>query len=273
MNMKNLLLFAALISTALTNAQTYDWAFSLGGTNDDFGNSIATDASGNVYVTGSFRNTTDFDPGAGTANLTSAGANDIFLAKYDATGNYQWAFGVGSIDFELGKSIAIDASGNVYITGQLMNTADFDPSGNTSNLTANGQYDMFVAKYDASGNYMWAFNVGDIGVVDGNSIVTDAAGNVYLTGMFTTTPDFDPSGNTATITSSNFGIFFAKYDTGGNYILAKSITGINGEDIGNSIATDNTGNMYITGSFEDIVDFDPGAGVANLTAPGDIHIP
>ena len=86
--------------------------------------------------------TVDFDPGAGTSNLTSAGNADIFLAKYDASGNYVWAKSMGGTGGDLGNSLALDGSGNVVVTGVFKATADFDPSAGTTNLTSmsGGQY-------------------------------------------------------------------------------------------------------------------------------------
>ncbi|MBW8050175.1 MAG: hypothetical protein FVQ77_07530 [Cytophagales bacterium] len=183
--MKKLLLsltIALLISNSF--AQTYQWAKSIGSTAYDIGYSIATDASGNAYITGSFQYTADFDPGAGVQNLTSVGSADIFFAKYDANGNYLWAKSIGGIASDIGYSIATDTSGNVYITGFFSGisgdtiTADFDPGAGVQNLTPVGGDDIFFAKYDANGNYLWAKSIGSAGYDVGHSIATDASGNV-----------------------------------------------------------------------------------------------
>ena len=122
----------------------------MGGTADDFGNSLALDGSGNVLVTGSFSGgTVDFDPGAGTANLTSVGSStEILLAKCDASGNYVWAIGMGGKSNDVGNSLVLDGSGNVVVTGTFLATVDFDPSAGTSDLTSmsGGQYG-FIAAY------------------------------------------------------------------------------------------------------------------------------
>src|SRR5674476_671097 len=117
------------------------WAKNMGGASDDYVNSIAVDASGNVYTTGYFLGTVDFDPGAGTYNLTSAGGYDIFISKLDASGNFVWAKNMGGASDDRGTSIAVDASGNVYTTGSFRGTADFDPGAGTYNLTSAGSGD------------------------------------------------------------------------------------------------------------------------------------
>ena len=242
-------------------AGNYLWAKSIG---MGRGYSIYVDGVSNVHLTGYFSGTADFDPGAGTANLTSAGNSDIFFAKYDTAGNYVWAKSIGSIFNDRSYSIAIDGTGNVYITGYFSDTADFDPGIDTANLTANGN-NIFIAKYDSTGNYLWAKSIECNGF--SFSIALDGFSNVHITGYFNGTADFDPGSDTVNLTPVGFiDIFFAKYDTAGNYLWAKNIGSTIG-DRGHSITVDGSGNVYITGAFQLTVDFDPGAGTANLTGP------
>lgn len=260
----------------------YLWARVLGAASNTvssyaYGNSIAVDASGNIYITGYHNGTTDFDPGAGSAPL--AGVGSFFLAKYDNNGNYIWAMGGTGSSANEGNSVTTDVSGNVLITGYFRGTVDFDGSANSGTLTAaiTGTVqtpDVFFAKYDANGNYLWAKNIGASREDAGNCIKTDALGNVYITGYFKGTTDFDPGPGTATISAlvvSSQGAadaFFAKYDANGNYIWAKSISGADNSDAGNSIAIDALGNVYVTGYFCSAADFDPGVGTATLSAGG-----
>lgn len=145
---KTICIIAVFILTGYPSfSQNYQWAKSIGSGNSDYGYSITVDASENVYITGFFMGIADFDPGAGTANLTSVGISDIFFAKYNSSGDYQWAKSIGSINEDRGRSIAVDASGNVYITGNFQGTADFDPGAGTANLTPVGSSDIFFAKY------------------------------------------------------------------------------------------------------------------------------
>ncbi len=278
---KNLFaLLGIFLFVTQVNAQVtvYKWAKAIGGTDFDTSNSVAVDASGNVYTTGAFSGTVDFDPGAGTANLTSSGFLDIFISKLDASGNFVWAKAIGGNGYGQSNGIAVDASGNVYTTGWFNGSVDFDPGAGTANLTsANDDFfndpsqDIFISKLDASGNYVWAKAMGGVSSDIGYGIAVDASGNVYTTGSFSegmnsTTVDFDPGTGTANLTVvGNVDIFISKLDTSGNYVWAKSM-GSPGGEAAKSIAVDASGNVYTTGYFGNTVDFNPGAGTANLTA-------
>ena len=240
------------------NNGNYMWAKRMGGNGSDMGNSIAVDAAGNVYTTGFFWSTVDFDPGPGVANLTSGGYADIFVSKLDSNGNYVWAksmAGTGTRD-DYGNSITLDASGYLYITGYFENTVDFDPGAGVANLTSAGGTDFFVSKLDNNGNYVWAKNIGGTSNDEGKSITIDAAGNIYTTGSFIGTVDFDPGSGATTLSSSGGNnVFVSKLDNNGDYIWAKSFKGTKGY----SIAIDGAGNVYTTGYFSGTGDFDPGA--------------
>ena len=245
------------------------WAKSVGGINDDVGYSIAVDDSGNVYVTGYFEDTVDFDPGADTTNLTSTGFDDVFFAKYNSSGALAWVKNVGgSNTSDVGYSIAVDGSGNVYVTGLFQGTVDFDPGAGTTNLTSAGDGDVFFAKYNSSGALVWAKNVGGSNNDVGYSIAVDGSSNVYVTGYFQGTADFDPNAGTTNLTSAGSAdVFFAKYNSSGALVWAKNVGGTN-YDVGYSIAVNGSGNVYLTGNFEGTADFDPDAGTTNLTSAG-----
>jgi len=263
-------LFASLLFAANLSAQNPNlaWAKQMGGTENDAGNSITTDANGNIYTTGYFSGTVDFDPGVATTKLTSAGYLDIFIQKLDANGNLIWVKQMGGEEEDRGQSITTDANGNVYTTGAFLNTVDFDPGAGTSNLTTAGNFDIFIQKLDANGNLIWVKQMGGTGSDYGYSITTDANGNVYTTGYFSGTVDFDPGAGTTNLTSAgNIDIFIQKLDANGNLLWVKQMGGI-GNDSGNTITTDANGNVYTTGHFQVIVDFDPGVGTTNLTSAG-----
>ncbi len=255
-----------------TNGQL-KWAKSISGTGSNVGKSIVADVNGNVYLTGYFEGTADFDPSDGTSNLTSAGSVDIFLAKYDSSGVFQWAKSAGGTDYDQGYSLAIDDnSQNVYLTGCFTGTAEFNPTGPAINLTSAGSDDIFLAKYDSNGAIKWAKSAGGTSSDEGHSIAVDKIGNVYLTGFFNITADFDPSDGTSKITSAGLeDIFFAKYNANGILQWAKSAGG-NYYDEGLSITVDGDGNVYLTGYFGDIADFDPSEGTTNLTCAGIVDI-
>ena len=251
-----------------TSSGVYVWAKAMGGTAGDTPFSLALDGSGNVVVTGNFNGTADFDPSAVTVNLVSAGSNDVFVAKYNSSGEYVWANRMGGTNTDQSMSLALDGNGNLYVTGYFNATVDFDPSTGTANLTSAGSFDIFVAKYDASGNYVWANRMGGTNVDQGNSLILDGSGNVLVSGYLIGTADFDPSAGTANLTSAGSqDIFVAKYTSSGEYVWAKGMGGIN-SDTPYSLASDGNGNVLVTGNFAGTVDFDPGAGTANLISAG-----
>jgi len=252
----------------LDDAGNFLWAKKMGGTSYDMGYSITTDACSNVYTTGYFKGTVDFDPGVGTTNLTSAGNKDIFIQKLDSAGNLLWVKQIGGTYYDVGYSITTDASGNVYITGCFEGTVDFDPGAGIANLTSAVAHDIFIQKLNTAGNLLWVKQIVGTSFNRGLSITIDADGNIYTTGYFEGTADFDPGTGTANLTSAgNKDIFIQKLDDAGNFLWAKKMGGTN-NDWGNSITTDAGGNVYTTGNFQETADFDPGAGITNLTSAG-----
>lgn len=261
-------------SISLTYAQGVSvlWAKNMGGGGADYGNAVAVDQQGNVYVTGYYNNTGDFNPGSGTLSLTSAGSQDVFITKLDAAGNLVWAKSMGGSGADQGYGIAVDQQGNVYTTGYFSGTADFDPGAGTANLVSSGGVDIFVSKLDANGNYVWAKGMGGSGWDQGAAIALDMAGNVYTTGYFQYTADFDPGPGVFNPTAfGGFDIFVSKLDQAGQFVWAKSM-GSTGGDFGNGIAVDPAGNVLTTGFFQGVADFDPGIGTANLTGAGSYDI-
>ncbi len=272
--LKTTLAILITIGVSLAHAQTFEWARSFGGSSYDEGRSIKVDASGNLYTTGYFVGTVDFDPGAGTANLTSVASVDVFVQKLDASGNFQWArsFGSGGSSFDIGFSIKTDTAGNVYTTGYFEGTGDFDPGAGTAILSSAGSADVFIQKLGASGNFLWARSFGGLAYDGGGSSTIDPSGNVYTIGYFAGTVDFDPGAGTANLNSvGSRDIFVQKLDTYGNFLWARSF-GDSSDDYGVSISVDPSGNVYTTGTFLGTVDFNPGAGIANLTSAGNIDV-
>ncbi|HIK13203.1 MAG TPA: DUF4347 domain-containing protein [Oscillatoriaceae cyanobacterium M33_DOE_052] len=246
----------------------YAWAKSMGGSSGEGGSSITIDSSGNIYTIGSFWGTADFDPGPGTYNLTSAGSADSFISKLNPDGTFAWAKQLGGSGMDDSWSTAIDGSGNIYTIGNFQGTADFDPGPGTFNLTSAVSYDIFISKLDANGNYVWAKKMGAGGSDRGSSITLDSSGNVYTTGGFSGTVDFDPGSGTFNLTSAGYSdTFISKLNPDGSFAWAKNMGG-SGEHIGNSITLDSSGNIYTTGSFSGTADFDPGPGTYNLTSAG-----
>ncbi len=235
------------------------WVKTMGGIFDDYGIAISLDRSGNVYITGEFQDTVDFDPGQGTSELT-AGGIDIFVTKLDSNGGFLWAKAMGGPLFDGGEDISIDGFGNVYTTGSFQGTADFDPApGTTESLISAGGYDIYISKLDNDGNYVWAKRFGGSSSGDhGNGISVDTSGNIHTTGTFSGTVDFDPNVGSSNLSSAGgTDIFISKLDNNGNYVWAGAMGGSSSGDYGHAISVDAAGNIYTTGYFMLTADFDP----------------
>ncbi len=247
------------------------WAKKLGSFNiyGDYGTAIVVDAQANVYTAGYYGSTVNFDPGAGTYNLTSAGEDDIFVQKLDSAGNFKWARSFGGIKSDRGTSIYVDAKQNTYLTGRFGGTVDFDPGPGTFNLASSSpfNYDAFICKLDSMGDFVWAKQFkGNKGNEIVNSIDVDSAGYVYTTGQYWDTADFDPGPAVYNLTTSKLGLFASKLDPSGNFVWANSFDGSSTNNYANSIKADAAGNLYVAGTFTDTVDFDPGSGNYNLVS-------
>ena len=252
----------------LDSAGNLVWARRLGGTSGDLGAGVAVDDSGNVYTAGYFSGLADFDPSAGTFNLTSAGGADVFVSKLDSAGNLVWARQLGGPSDDEGNGVVADALGNVYTTGYFKGTADFDPGAGTFNLTSAGGGDVFVSKLDSAGNLVWARQLGGTFGDVGHGVTVDESGNVYTTGGFQGTADFDPGAGAFNLMSAgDADVFVSKLDSAGNLVWARQLGGTF-EDYGHGVAVDGSGNVYTTGYFSGLADFDPGAGTFNLNSGG-----
>ncbi len=245
-------------SATLTNLETYDmyivkydkdgnvkWAKSAGGSNNEFGSSIVTDGSGNVYVTGSFGSSSIT---FGTIVLTNvaSGTTDGFIVKYDIAGNVVWAQRAGGILNDSFGKLVTDDNGNVYATGSFTSSSITLGTINLIN-PAPGSGIPFFVKYDPNGNALWA-RVWPVGVYS-RDIALDGSGNLYYMGTFTTsTITFGTTTLTNSGSAGSSDIFIVKYGAEGNVLWAKSAGG-SANDVGSSITKDGNGNVYMTGSF------------------------
>lgn len=248
------------------------WAKNFSGGADETAAALTLDASGNVYVTGGFLNKVDFDPSASvyTITPTNSGQVDVFLVKLDASGNFVWAKTLGGTQDVTASALTIDATNNLYLGGYFSGITDFDPNAGISNLTSNGTSDVFISKYDVSGNYLWAKQFGGTQYDLLFSLALDAANNIYSTGSFMLSVDFDPSANTNTLTTmhtSHSDAFILKLDANGNYGWARQLgsTNLVGTQ-GNSIVVDASSNLITGGGFQGPVDFDTEATTYTMTA-------
>lgn len=243
------------------------WAKQLGGTLSDVARNVTVDGSGNVFVVGGFQGTADFDPSAGVASFTTAGSQDGYVWKLDASGNYVWAKYIGGSSIDHAVWIDLGSNGDIYVAGFFLGTADLDPGAGTANFTAAVQ-DAYVLKLDASGNYVWAKVLTGPSAKLANALALDAVDNVYITGSFQGAVDFDPGAGTANVAAvGGQDAYIAKLDASGNYVWALSLGGTSSE-VGYAVTIDSTGNVIVGGNFQGTVDFDPGAGTDNATSAG-----
>ncbi len=180
----------------LNSKGEFVWAKQIGGQQDETGTSIIYDGTGNLYFTGYFKGMADFDPDSGTLYLTSVDGSDAFVGKMNTGGQIIWAEQMGGTGNQYAHAVSLDNSGNICFTGLFEETADFDPGKNVFELTSVGDYDIYVAKWDTSGGFVWAAGMGGAYYERGLDVVTDSLNNVYTTGYFKGTVDFDPGKGT-----------------------------------------------------------------------------
>ncbi len=192
----------------------------------------------------------------------------VFVSTINSQTQLQWAKTVGGTGTEQVSRVERNNFGT-FIVGSFEGTVDFNPGAGVNSLTSNGLKDGFLLKLDDSGNFQWAIQIGWTLNDQINDVKLDNSGNIYLIGNFRGTVDFNPSPSVASTTTSNGGddIFILKLNINGNYVLHKRIGGP-GNEKGNAITLDPFVIPYITGSFEQTVDFNPDAGVTNLTVDG-----
>jgi hypothetical protein len=220
------------------------WVKTAGGPNDDIAIGIAADNEGNIFVAGAFDSVAFFD----NVLLSSNGKKDVFIAKYSTTGDLLWAKRAGGSGFDQAFALAVDKFGEVYITGVFEGFAGF---GNIL-LTSKGNTDVFIVKYDAMGNNIWAKRAGGSKEDFGFSIATDFERNCYITGSFNDLADFGIVNLDAPSVSSE--IYVAKIDSLGQWEWVQQAGGLTG-DASYAISVDNDRNAYITGFYSAIAYF------------------
>jgi hypothetical protein len=224
-----------------SSAGSYVWAKTIGGGGYDQGNAITADGADNVLATGYIGAGTggaDFGGGA----LFSAGLSDVFLVKYSAAGVHQWSKRFGGSGNDTGMAISTDSAGNVYIIGSFEQTIDFGGG----SLTSSGMRDIFVAKFSATGAFVWAKKFGSTGDDVGYGLTVDSAGDVVISGKIQNSVSF---GGTALTSAGGDDIFLAKLSgANGSHVWSKSFGNTSG-DVSLSVAVDAGRNVYMTGYF------------------------
>lgn len=249
----------------LNNNGQMVWARRFGGAGDDWARAAAVDPSGRVYIAGYFSGTVNFTAGGTAQSITSQGMDDIFVAKIGTGGQFAWVRAIGGNNSDRARDIAVDSSGNSYVTGYFSTAVQ--PIGG-SVLTSAGGPDALVWSLDTNGNSRWADDMGGAGIDRGRGIVMGPTGSVYATGLFNGTANFNPAGTFNLTSHGSADLYVEKLSaTTGQMIWADDMGG-SGDDKSRGIAADNAGNVYTTGYFSGTADFDPGAATFNLTAGG-----
>ena len=226
----------------MAQAPAWTWATIAYGTDNDYASSIVTDASGNVYMTGYYYS---YNIHFGSTVLNNNGTVNLFVAKYNSSGTVQWAKGAGGTNVDEANSVAVDASGNVYICGTFKSPIITFGSTNLINSSIDSG-DIFIAKYDVSGNVLWAKSAGGTNTDVATAVTTDASGNVYMTGSFNSS--VITFGSITLINTGNRCMFLVKYDSLGNVVWAKSAGGAQ-QAWATALSLDAADNIYVAGDY------------------------
>jgi len=234
------------------------WSQRFGDASGQVANKVTVDPFGNVIVTGYFQGTVNFGGGV----LTSAGSNDIFVAKFDASGNHLWSQSFGDASDQQPFDVECDGLGNVVVTGHFEGTVDFGGG----LLTNAGGKDIFVAKFYAAGSHMWSQRFGDAADQYGIGVETDGSGNALVTGYFLSTVDF---GGGVLVSGGSFDTYIVKFDAGGTHLWSQRFGDTN-SDLGEGVAADGSNNVILAGRFVDTIDF--GGGVLTSSGSQDVFL-
>ncbi|MQP52167.1 MULTISPECIES: T9SS type A sorting domain-containing protein [unclassified Flavobacterium] len=264
--MKKIVLFITIFICVKMHSQTpnYEWGKMIGNNQNLYVYDNATDALGNIYLTGEYSGTVDFDPGTGSQNqtATATGGRDIFILKLDATGAFGWVKTYGGTGIDFGQRIAVDNTGNIYVGGRFQNSVNFTGYGG---FASNGGYDGFLLKIDTTGTLEWVLDLSGGGTEGFLGLTTDSSGNIFTTGFFSTT-SATLGGLNSTFTTlnragagTNYDFFVAKYNTNGEIIWSNS-TGAGYDEIPYNLALTDDNKVVTVGTFVGTsVDFNPGA--------------
>lgn len=262
-------LIAIVLHSNEATAQTLQWAHGLTvQDNDSWAYGVAANASGNIYMAGSFRGSIDLDPGSGTdwKTVQTTGKTDVYIVKLDPDGNYIWGKTFGGPGGDWAWDLALDDSSNVYISGGFGDSIDLDPSANSHWLGIGTTYESgYVVKLDSSGNFVWGRVFGSSN--QDRAYTIDVRDSVVAVGGFTRGgADLNPNAGTYSYTSNGWydGIFVS-LTTNGDFLGAGGFGGSSTDEV-RGIKLDDSLNIYIAGRFAGNVDFDPSSGTSNMNA-------
>ncbi len=241
------------------------WAKRIGSTLDDGAYALAVDLSGSVYFGGGYEGSVDLDPGAGTYTTFSAGSTaNSYICKLDASGNFVWGrtFASGNHDYITDMSVSV--TGALFFTGVYNNTLAYHLN-TTFSVTSMGPNAGYFGKMDQSGNLLFLKSCYGTANAGCYSVVPDRFGYLQIGGTFSGTLDVDPSSTSYTLADVNGQSYVARYDTLGNLKWGINYAGNSSFGSQSAIAVDLSGNIYCTGNFGGIADFEPGVGTTTLS--------
>ena len=228
------------------------WALKFGGSGNDYIHNIAV-AGDMVYAVGRFEGTVDFNPGAGTFNLSATtGISNGFVAKFDTAGNFMNAWVLNCTGASVMQDIKVDAAGNMFIAGYFAGTADANLNAGVFNTTSAGGNDAFIMKLSPAGDLAWIRKFGGTSDDATTRVAIDGFMNIYVSGYFNSAsidpgyPGTTPLTNAGPITSSD--AFIVAYDSSGNSITVNRL-GSSGTEVITHLAFDAANNLYATGYF------------------------
>jgi predicted RNA-binding protein with PUA domain len=244
------------------------WAKHLEGNGLAIGNTILGDDANEIYVSGQFRNIVDFDPGEDTVSINAFNQGAGFLLKLNDNGEFIWVKRYGIIF----NTIVQHTDGNLLAIGSFNGTKDIDPGTGVTNLISKGGSDIAVAKFTSSGDLIWGHSIGGSDNDIGRSCDSDQEGNIYFTGSFQKTVDFDPGPDSTKLSGQGIflydDIFICKFNAAGDFIWVNGFGSTSNLESGNVIRVDSDQNLVVAGKFAGSVDFNPGPGTYQLSAGG-----
>jgi uncharacterized repeat protein (TIGR01451 family) len=239
-----------------------EWAGDFNGPSSDVATNVVVDDFGNVYVCGYFKQEVDFDPGPGPFMIDAGDSSNTFLVKFDSQDNFLWALSLGENNLCLGRSVSVDGNGFIYLTGDFRGSLDLDPGTGTYTVNSLDNVDTYLLKLSPDGNFVWAKTLEGMGV-NGPGECRIRGDKFFLTGYFKNSVDLDPSGSITQLTTTengHYSSYLAAYDTSGQYLWNYSFTGVLDDNFFGGFDFDQSGNIYMIGSFSELVDFDAGPG-------------
>ncbi|MBW2735679.1 MAG: SBBP repeat-containing protein [Deltaproteobacteria bacterium] len=243
--------------TSFTSAGVHRWQKALGGSGYDVGYGVAVDKSSNVYVAGTFEGRADL----GGGSVTSKGDLDIFVVSYSSTGAHRWQRANGGPFFDRCLSAAADENGNVYVTGYFEGATTDLGGGSLTSRGSRGLADAFITSFSSIGTHRWQKTLGGIYSDKGTAVAVDGSGNIYVSGDF---QHLAFLGGDDVFSKGSIDIFVTSYSSIGVHRWQKALGGTD-TDYTHGVAVDLTGNIYVTGSFDQTTDL----GMGSITGKGD----